>query len=64
MSSQEAKKKGYSEYWDVRAKILEALSQGNEAALKEIAVLYPKIFMNVANQARNSNLKARKGLPQ
>ena len=43
-----------SDYWEIRDSILKALSEDNDKELRNLAAAHPKIFKQLANQAKNS----------
>lgn len=43
-----------TDYWEIRDKILKALSEDNDKVLRDLAAQHPKIFKELCNQAKNS----------
>jgi ribosomal protein L20 len=43
-----------TDYWAVRDRILKAVAENNDKALRDLAAQHPKIFKELENQAKNS----------
>lgn len=48
-------------YWELREKILEAVTVGDEKTLRDLKDLNPLAFQNILNQAKGKRKHLKKG---